>query len=617
MAGEGTSSNITSNLKRSEIVKAQIVRYLLAVVLHVLTLGLFAYSGGSGTESSPYQIATLADLQQLSLTPDDWVQGKYFIQTANIDASETVNWNNGQGFCPIGDYLNSNQSRQFSGRYNGDEHTISNLFINRPESRYQGLFGSTDSYIAIIQNVGLVDVDITGSYEVGGLVGQNRVTISNCYSSGNVAGIYEVGGLIGLNLSDVTDSYSAGSVTGTGSVGGLLGRSNFSTITNCNSSSTITGSETFIGGLVGDTGYSSTINGSYCTGNVTGTNEVGGFVGGNYNSSISECYSTGDVTGTGAVGGFVGRNYEATVSDCYSIGSVDAFRGVGGLVGENSYSTICYCKSTGSVTGSQYYIGGLVGINHISSITNCSSTGSVMGNGDNVGGLLGSNGSDSTVSNCFSTGSVTGLHYYVGGLIGQCEYGSVITNCYSIGNVDCVLYHVGGLIGYSYLATINNCYWNIETSNQATSSGGEGRTTDEMTYPFSANTYTGWDFIDIWQAEVSNNGYPILRNMPTVDTQDEFIGVSLLFHMKNFPNPFNPNTSIVYSLPKSAPTTLSIYNIRGQLVRKLVNEPLSSGEHTVTWDGRDDSGKSLASGMYLCRISSAGKQETRKMLLMK
>jgi flagellar hook assembly protein FlgD len=99
-------------------------------------------------------------------------------------------------------------------------------------------------------------------------------------------------------------------------------------------------------------------------------------------------------------------------------------------------------------------------------------------------------------------------------------------------------------------------------------------------------------------------------------TQGE-IAPNLQLVVSNYPNPFIGATTISYKLPQPAQTELSIYNLRGQLVRKLVNEPLTSGQHTVTWDGKDDNGKALASGMYLCRISSAGKQETHKMLLMK
>ncbi|HRP02543.1 MAG TPA: hypothetical protein PLE30_07850, partial [Candidatus Kapabacteria bacterium] len=108
------------------------------------------YSGGDGTSGTPYQISTIADLIELSNTSSDWT-GKYFIQTANIvfnadsspvdwDGNGTVEWsgNDQYGFSPIG-----NNDTNFTGSYNGQNHTISNLYINRTSSSYIGLFGRT------------------------------------------------------------------------------------------------------------------------------------------------------------------------------------------------------------------------------------------------------------------------------------------------------------------------------------------------------------------------------------------------------------------------------------------------------------------------------------------
>jgi len=70
---------------------------------------------------------------------------------------------------------------------------------------------------------------------------------------------------------------------------------------------------------------------------------------------------------------------------------------------------------------------------------------------------------------------------------------------------------VGGLCGYNEY-TITDCYWDIETSGQATSNGGTGLTTDEMTYEYDESAYIGWDFDDTWHNDTIdvNNGYPIL-----------------------------------------------------------------------------------------------------------
>ena len=87
--------------------------------------------------------------------------------------------------------------------------------------------------------------------------------------------------------------------------------------------------------------------------------------------------------------------------------------------------------------------------------------------------------------------------------------------------------------------------------------------------------------------------------------------------LNNYPNPFNPTTTITYTLPSSGFTSLVIYNIMGQTVRELVSEPISSGTYSVTWDGKDDFGKSVSSGIYLSRLTSGMHTKTGRMLLMK
>lgn len=86
---------------------------------------------------------------------------------------------------------------------------------------------------------------------------------------------------------------------------------------------------------------------------------------------------------------------------------------------------------------------------------------------------------------------------------------------------------------------------------------------------------------------------------------------------QNYPNPFNPSTWIRYNLQKRSQVTLGIYNILGQLVTTLVNAPQAAGMHSVEWNGRDKSGNSVGSGIYLYRIQAGNFTQTRKMLLMK
>jgi len=85
----------------------------------------------------------------------------------------------------------------------------------------------------------------------------------------------------------------------------------------------------------------------------------------------------------------------------------------------------------------------------------------------------------------------------------------------------------------------------------------------------------------------------------------------------NHPNPFNPSTTISYDLARPGPARISIFNLRGQIVRKLVEADLPAGRHQVIWDGKDDRGNALGSGIYFYRLESKDYRRTQKMMLIK
>ena len=124
-------------------------------------------------------------------------------------------------------------------------------------------------------------------------------------------------------------------------------------------------------------------------------------------------------------------------------------------------------------------------------------------------------------------------------------------------------------------------------------------------------------FIEITDAEVRDGGYGI-NNVPTpvsvqIETRPEVYALA-----DNYPNPFNPETTLKYQLPESADVTLEIYNMLGQVVRTLVNENQSAGRYTLQWDGKSDNRHSLSSGIYFYRIQAGGEfQSVKKMLLVK
>ena len=86
---------------------------------------------------------------------------------------------------------------------------------------------------------------------------------------------------------------------------------------------------------------------------------------------------------------------------------------------------------------------------------------------------------------------------------------------------------------------------------------------------------------------------------------------------QNYPNPFNPTTSISFNLPTSGHVELTVFNILGQQVATLVNGSLTAGQHEVTWNGADESGDAVGSGIYFYRLTASDVAETKKMILMK
>lgn len=239
-----------------------------------------------------------------------------------------------------------------------------------------------------------------------------------------------------------------------------------------------------VGGLVGINW--GTVSNSYADGTVSGSDQVGGLVGGN-GGSVSNSYSTGIVSGARHVGGLVGAS-TGPVSNCHFTGSVSGESRIGGLVGGMSGSTVSNSCFTGSVSGSSDQVGGLVGYNY-GTVSKSYSNGSVTGD-SYTGGLVGFN--RATVNDSYSSANLTG-RWLAGGLVGQ-NRGTISRSC-SVGPVTGDV-DIGGLVGRNYEGTVSNCFWDTETSGQATSDGGTGKTTAEMQdiITFSGAT---WNIIEV------------------------------------------------------------------------------------------------------------------------
>jgi hypothetical protein len=311
------------------------------------------------------QISTWAGLAGIK----DDLTGDYVL-TANLDANSTgystyagPTANNNTGWIPLS---------TFTGTFDGDGHSISDLVIYRNANR-QGLFGNNSG---TVENLSVLAVSVevhTGSRQgVGAVAGSNGGTIRNCFATGAVK-----------------NSYSG--------QGGIAGWNDGGTIVACHASVAVTGESGQTGGLVGSA-MGGTITDSSASGTVVGGSSVGGFVG--YVSTtagtISGCKATGNVSGVSAVGGFVGQQY------------------VTGSLIENSYASGSVTRLSGS--DDDTYIGGFAGRNRTGTLDDCYSTGSVHyadANDPNNKGFCGNNGS--TITNCFWDTTTSGQATSSGG----------------------------------------------------------------------------------------------------------------------------------------------------------------------------------------------------------
>lgn len=383
---------------------------------------------GDGSQENPCVITNATQLQAMEDNLLGWYQLGNDIDLTSID------------FEPI----------PYITYLEGNNHTISNLTVNKPNRDRIGFFRTN---YGTIQNVGLEYIAIIGVEEVGGLVGENHGTISNCHTAGTITGSSRVGGLVGEVEVDQKG------------------------ISNCHSNVSVTGAEA--GGLIG-----------ICRG-----------------GSVFNCYATGDVIAPSneEIGGLIGVCDDTNVSNCFATGYISAYAEAGGLIGDCSNSIISRCYATGDITIVDEEAGGLIGKNAGGSVSKCYATGNVSGDTE-LGGFIGDTGSSDIISNCYATGNVTGTAEEVGGFVGR--HDATISNSFSTGAVTGGV-DTGGFCGENN-NTISNSFWDTETSGQATSDGGIGKTTAEMQTK-STFTDVGWDFVTIWGISVGS--YPVFADL--------------------------------------------------------------------------------------------------------
>jgi hypothetical protein len=495
------------NSLRFNFISTRVLFFVLFFTFAFFTTKVEAFSDGTGSSGDPYIISTCADLQDMNLdlaahyalgsdidctateswneNTDEWVDGIVGGELISDSYNDIPNKfgsvvNNGYyGFASIG-----TNGSPFTGTFDGNGHTVSNLWIFRKQSNWRGLFGYAEG--ATIQNFTLQDSHIVGQSSVGGIVGHaTDSTIQNVTTQNNSVRAYLSyygGGIVGFMIDSTLENVSVvgGAVHGSGNViGGIVGQMNSGSISNSDTSANVDGGES-IGGAIGFMA-TGTINNLIASGNVhTDYSEVsiaksgqwaGGLVGFMELGTISSSTASGNVECSGDYcGGFAGIVYDAgaVISNSSSTGNVATLLEhgnpsyVGGFAGsiENNYSydagdpfaygtTLTGLSASGNVSAtSSIYVGGFAGKIKNRSIINATSSGSVIA-GTYVGGFSGFiEHSDISHSAVTGEGVISGSNG-VGGFAGQLLCESRIDNSNSTVNVTGAGTSVGGFAGDS------------------------------------------------------------------------------------------------------------------------------------------------------------------------
>ena len=333
----------------------------------------------------------------------------------------------------------------------------------------------------VVKNLTLEDIAVGGDEFVGSLAGCSAGYVEDCHV--------------------VNDNPAGTGVSGSVYVGGLIGLTAAATVIDCTASVGVSASNYHVGGLIGqNNAYVSNCSASgtvESTINSTTQGQVGGLVGWHGTSSIVNSFALGEVISSGVrTGGLVGEANSSgdSIINCYAAGDV-------------SY--------TGSSTGS-VYIGGLIVEMSVTEVSFCYATGDVdSGTGDRAGGLMGQAGA--LTEDCYARGSVAG-DGVIGGAVGLSTV--EVTRCYSTGAVSGNSI-VGGFMGWRYSGTVNDCFWDTQTSGQATGIGqGGGDATGKTTALMQTeSTFTDadWDFDDDWYMPMATNSQYPINNAYTID----------------------------------------------------------------------------------------------------
>ncbi|MCF8261569.1 MAG: T9SS type A sorting domain-containing protein [Melioribacteraceae bacterium] len=509
---------------------------------------------GSGTEADPYLISNLAELRWVSENAGSWAS--YFKQTADIDASETVTWNDSLGFSPIGF-----QPTYFKGNYDGNSKIIDGLTINRPGVQYVGLFSFPDNS-PVIKNLGLTNVDITAAGPVGALTGTAYgAYIANCFATGSVTS---------------TNYYISGD-TKYASAGGLVGGIGTGTVVEfCYSRVNVTAEGLFVGGLVGSDFSGTGIHFSYSTGVVVHTGDDKRFVGGLTGSGRSNTFNSfWDTEASGMTTSLSGTGL--TTTDMKTISTFINASWDFEVETENGTNNYWEIDPSGVKNDGYPFLAWENGETVVLPVELSAFTASVNG---------------SSVELKWNT--ATELN----------NYGFQVERASTSSAIDKKTWVVIGFVDGHGTTNTPQSYSFIDSKTFEAFENPAGFD-GTIKYRLKQIDFDGkFEYSDVAEIELGTpEKFELMQNYPNPFNPTTTIKFNI---------PVTADHVSPAGRHQSARTILRIYNALGEQVSELLNQELESGFHSVEFDASN-----LASGLYLYSITSGDFVRTKKMLLLK
>jgi len=566
-----------------------------------------AFSGlGNGSIGNPFQITNCTQLQEMNnnLT-------KNYILNNSINCSDTKTWNAGKGFLPIGNQTSIasvNVTANFSGSFNGQGYTISDLYIKRNDYII-GLIGYNDGINSIIQNVKLINVNISNGIYTAGLVGaKTGGAIINSSVDGTVITQSYGGLLVAFSGAYIENCSSSGSISGVNSsvsttdkaIGGLIGSmDNFMITNNSLSSANVFSSSgnIYVSGLVGLGSYGGIIKNSNASGNVTAYSPSG--ISGGIYGTITNSFFTGiltdltinDITNCEQLQNIsynLNTNYtlmnNINCSDTKTwnagkgflpLGTGTAFNGI--LNGQGFNITNLYI-STGTLKYAGLFNQSYGTIKNIGLVDV-----SITAYGGYAGTLVAYN--LGTINNTFSTGNLTiycgsfgSSNCYGGGLVGV-NFGNVSnshTNLYVLGYGQRII-EIGGLIGNN-VGGLNKTYTsgNVHIRSSAPYATGDAQ-------EYDAGGLVGSNSHTIDQSYSTGGVYIDFTDPNTVGFYNSKLGGLVGTSSGTILNSYSTSGLSGYKRSETAFASTRYGGLVGSVSSAVINNSYSTGS-TITYD---------------------------------